>query len=151
MGRQANGAVLATMGETVGGGLACLPRTCARGVHAHSPSCAHQYPSARSHAHRRSPATARTQVIYTTACCAEKPSGDGSFVPLTVNYQERFSAAGKTRCGARMVVHVRGCVCGAGTWASGIITHTAVPVCTVVLCWPPSRMPPLRRCRQRPC
>jgi hypothetical protein len=38
-----------------------------------------------------------TQVIYTTACCAGKASGDGSFVPLTVNYQERFSAAGKTR------------------------------------------------------
>lgn len=51
IGRQANGAVLATMGETV---------------------------------------------IYTTACCAARPSGDGSFVPFQVNYQERFSAAGRT-------------------------------------------------------
>ncbi|GBF90656.1 polyribonucleotide nucleotidyltransferase [Raphidocelis subcapitata] len=51
IGRQANGAVMATMGETV---------------------------------------------IYTTACCANKPTGDGSFTPLQVHYQERFSAAGRT-------------------------------------------------------
>ncbi|KAF5828424.1 chloroplast polyribonucleotide phosphorylase [Dunaliella salina] len=38
-------------------------------------------------------------VIYTTACCSDKPTGDGSFVPLTINYQERFSAAGKTSGG----------------------------------------------------
>jgi hypothetical protein len=37
------------------------------------------------------------QVLYATACCGPKPQGDGSFVPLSVHYQERFSAAGKTR------------------------------------------------------
>jgi polyribonucleotide nucleotidyltransferase len=42
-------------------------------------------------------ATMGETVIYTTACCSNKPSGDGSFTPLTVNYQERFSAAGRTR------------------------------------------------------
>ncbi|KAF6256365.1 putative polyribonucleotide nucleotidyltransferase [Scenedesmus sp. NREL 46B-D3] len=51
IGRQANGAVMVTMGETV---------------------------------------------LYATACCSDKPQGDGSFVPLSVHYQERFSAAGKT-------------------------------------------------------
>jgi polyribonucleotide nucleotidyltransferase len=54
IGRQANGAILATMGDTV---------------------------------------------IYTTACCDTKPTGDGSFTPLQVHYQERFSAAGRTRFG----------------------------------------------------
>jgi polyribonucleotide nucleotidyltransferase len=38
-------------------------------------------------------------VIYTTACCDTKPTGDGSFTPLQVHYQERFSAAGRTRFG----------------------------------------------------
>ena len=38
-------------------------------------------------------------VVYTTACCAPVPSGDGSMVPFTVNYQERFSAAGRTSGG----------------------------------------------------
>lgn len=42
IGRQANGAVMATMGDTV---------------------------------------------IYSTACCSGSPVGDGSFLPLTVNYQ----------------------------------------------------------------
>ncbi|KAI8473323.1 MAG: chloroplast polyribonucleotide phosphorylase [Monoraphidium minutum] len=51
IGRQANGAIMATMGETV---------------------------------------------IYTTVCCDSKPTGDGSFTPLQVHYQERFSAAGRT-------------------------------------------------------
>ncbi|KIY96871.1 polyribonucleotidenucleotidyltransferase, partial [Monoraphidium neglectum] len=35
-------------------------------------------------------------VLYTTVCCENTPKGDGSFVPLQVNYQERFSAAGRT-------------------------------------------------------
>lgn len=38
-------------------------------------------------------------VVYATACCSAAPVGDGSFVPLTVNYTERFSAAGRTRWG----------------------------------------------------
>ncbi len=37
------------------------------------------------------------QVLYTTACCSLEATGDGSFIPLQVNYTERFSAAGKTR------------------------------------------------------
>lgn len=53
IGRQANGAIMATLGETV---------------------------------------------LYCTACCNGTPTGDGSMVPFTVNYQERFSAAGRTRC-----------------------------------------------------
>ncbi|KAK9829222.1 hypothetical protein WJX72_004572 [[Myrmecia] bisecta] len=35
-------------------------------------------------------------IIYTTACCSDEPQSDGSFVPLQVNYAERFSAAGRT-------------------------------------------------------
>ena len=36
-------------------------------------------------------------MLYTTACCnAGKPTDD-SFLPLTINYSERFSAAGRTR------------------------------------------------------
>lgn len=38
------------------------------------------------------------QVLYATACCTDHPVGDGSFTPLQVNYAERFSAAGRTRC-----------------------------------------------------
>jgi hypothetical protein len=37
------------------------------------------------------------QVVYATACCSNGPQGDGSFLPLSVHYQERFSAAGRTR------------------------------------------------------
>ncbi|MEW5317022.1 MAG: hypothetical protein WDW38_008355 [Sanguina aurantia] len=54
IGRQANAAIMATMGETT---------------------------------------------IYTTACCSPVATGDGSFLPLTVNYAERFSAAGRTSGG----------------------------------------------------
>ncbi|GLI65046.1 hypothetical protein VaNZ11_008469, partial [Volvox africanus] len=38
-------------------------------------------------------------MIYATACCSPSPTGDGSFLPLTVNYAERFSAAGRTSGG----------------------------------------------------
>lgn len=38
-------------------------------------------------------------LTYTTACCSPSPTGDGSFVPLTVSYAERFSAAGRTSSG----------------------------------------------------
>ncbi|DBA96171.1 TPA: hypothetical protein ACH3X1_015652 [Trebouxia sp. C0004] len=38
-------------------------------------------------------------VLYTTACCSLEATGDGSFIPLQVNYTERFSAAGKTSGG----------------------------------------------------
>lgn len=38
-------------------------------------------------------------VLYTTACSDPRSSGDGSFVPLTVSYHERLSAAGKTSGG----------------------------------------------------
>ena len=37
--------------------------------------------------------------LYTTACCSPSSSGDGSFVPLTVSYTEKFSAAGRTSSG----------------------------------------------------
>lgn len=36
------------------------------------------------------------KVIYTTACASEN-SGDGTFLPLTVSYSERFSSAGRVR------------------------------------------------------
>lgn len=42
-------------------------------------------------------ATMGGTVLYATACCTPGPSGDGSMVPFTVNYQERFSAVGRTR------------------------------------------------------
>lgn len=45
------------------------------------------------------------QVLYATACCGTKPQGDGSFLPLSVHYQERFSAAGRTRYRAYIAVH----------------------------------------------
>lgn len=38
-------------------------------------------------------------VIYTSVCVADDPSEPGDFFPLTVNYQERFSAAGRTSGG----------------------------------------------------
>ena len=38
------------------------------------------------------------QVLYATACCGDHAVGDGSFTPLQINYAERFSAAGRTRC-----------------------------------------------------
>ncbi|KAG2500423.1 hypothetical protein HYH03_001992 [Edaphochlamys debaryana] len=44
-------------------------------------------------------ATCGETVLYATACCAPVPTGDGSFVPFTVNYAERFSAAGRTSGG----------------------------------------------------
>ena len=40
-------------------------------------------------------------VMYVTACAGRDVTADGGFVPLTVNYQERFSAAGKTAGGYR--------------------------------------------------
>ena len=56
IGRQANGAVMVTEGETV---------------------------------------------IYTTICAGRDVTADGGFVPLTVNYQERYSAVGRTAGGYR--------------------------------------------------
>eukprot|EP00775_Hariotina_reticulata_P013098 gene13098-13225_t len=41
-------------------------------------------------------ATMGETVLYATACCGSSPQGDGSFIPLQVHYQERFSAAGRT-------------------------------------------------------
>ena len=40
-------------------------------------------------------------VMYTTICAGREVTADGGFVPLTVNYQERFSAVGKTPGGYR--------------------------------------------------
>jgi hypothetical protein len=40
-------------------------------------------------------------VMYTTVCAGREVTADGGFVPLTVNYQERFSAVGKTPGGYR--------------------------------------------------
>ena len=40
------------------------------------------------------------QMLYTTACCSQPPKGPSpGFIPLTVQYSERFSAAGRTRWG----------------------------------------------------
>ena len=38
-------------------------------------------------------------MLYTTICAGREATADGSFVPLTVNYSERFSAAGRTAGG----------------------------------------------------
>eukprot|EP01018_Ginkgo_biloba_P024138 Gb_15670 [translate_table: standard] len=38
-------------------------------------------------------------IIYTSVCMADDPSEPSDFFPLTVNYQERFSAAGRTSGG----------------------------------------------------
>ncbi|KAH6818620.1 polyribonucleotide nucleotidyltransferase [Perilla frutescens var. frutescens] len=38
-------------------------------------------------------------IIYTTVCLADVPNEPSDFFPLTVNYQERFSAAGRTSGG----------------------------------------------------
>ncbi|KAK2363374.1 putative polyribonucleotide nucleotidyltransferase 1, chloroplastic [Trifolium repens] len=35
-------------------------------------------------------------VLYTTVCLSDIPSEPSDFFPLSVNYQERFSAAGRT-------------------------------------------------------
>jgi polyribonucleotide nucleotidyltransferase len=39
--------------------------------------------------------------MYVTICAGRDVVADGGFVPLTVNYMERFSAAGKTSGGYR--------------------------------------------------
>jgi len=44
-------------------------------------------------------ATEGETIVYSTACASRDCTGDGSFVPLTVNYAERFSAAGRTSGG----------------------------------------------------
>ncbi|KAK3238713.1 Purine nucleoside phosphorylase [Cymbomonas tetramitiformis] len=44
-------------------------------------------------------ATEGDTMIYTTACFDEEVTGDGSFTPLTIVYQERLSAVGKTSSG----------------------------------------------------
>ncbi|WJX78540.1 polyribonucleotide nucleotidyltransferase [Trifolium repens] len=36
------------------------------------------------------------RVLYTTVCLSDTPSEPSDFFPLSVNYQERFSAAGRT-------------------------------------------------------
>lgn len=38
-------------------------------------------------------------IVYTTVCMADIPSEPSDFFPLSVNYQERFSAAGRTSGG----------------------------------------------------
>ncbi|CAM6094618.1 unnamed protein product [Calypogeia fissa] len=38
-------------------------------------------------------------VLYTTVCSSLDPTDPSDFIPLTVNYQERFSAAGRTSGG----------------------------------------------------
>ena len=62
------------------------------------------------------------QMVYTTACASPYPAGDGTFLPLTVNYQERFSAAGKTRC-----VHGASCVRLDGTQAAPLLAILGLP------------------------
>ena len=37
------------------------------------------------------------QAVYTTACCGNETVTQGSFAPFSVNYTERYSAAGRTR------------------------------------------------------
>ncbi|KAJ0014489.1 hypothetical protein Pint_20716 [Pistacia integerrima] len=37
-------------------------------------------------------------IVFTSVCLADIPSEPSDFFPLYVNYQERFSAAGRTRC-----------------------------------------------------
>ena len=44
-------------------------------------------------------ATEGETVLYTTVCASEEQPKDKSFLPLTVVYQERFSAAGRTASG----------------------------------------------------
>uniref|UniRef100_A0A803LS92 polyribonucleotide nucleotidyltransferase n=1 Tax=Chenopodium quinoa TaxID=63459 RepID=A0A803LS92_CHEQI len=41
----------------------------------------------------------RKRIVYTTVCMADIPSEPSDFFPLSVNYQERFSAAGRTSGG----------------------------------------------------
>lgn len=67
------------------------------------------------------------QVLYATACCGAKPQGDGSFLPLSVHYQERFSAAGKTRY--HLSVTVAGSVCTVAHRAAGLCTCRKAVVC----------------------
>lgn len=83
---------MATCGETVGAILFGHPAV--------FPTCGHPAVFPTSDAHTSAaPDTrfpAHVQMVYTTACCSNIATGDGSFVPLTVNYSERFSAAGRT-------------------------------------------------------
>ena len=71
IGRLANGAVMATQGDTVSLCMHCAAVTLsAETLH-------------------------RVQVVYATACTGEESLGN--FLPLSVSYSERFSAAGRTR------------------------------------------------------
>jgi hypothetical protein len=45
-------------------------------------------------------------MLYTTICAGREVTADGSFVPLTVNYSERFSAAGRTAGQGHTLVHL---------------------------------------------
>lgn len=37
------------------------------------------------------------QIVFTSVCLSDVPSEPSDFFPLSVNYQERLSAAGRTR------------------------------------------------------
>jgi hypothetical protein len=71
-------------------------------------------------------ATLGDTVIYTTACCSASPVGDGSFTPLQVHYQERFSAAGRTRYCFAFI----GSLCGVAVcrWINALCASPSSPL-----------------------
>ena len=83
IGRLANGAVTATQGGTV-----------RVGVRVWKAICQHMGPAELVMA--RKTHMTMVQVVYATACTGAEAAGD--FLPLSVSYAERFSAAGRTRC-----------------------------------------------------
>ena len=112
IGRQANGAVMLTMGKTVSTSScawdlldeetstflvklvfaqSCIP--CLQGAHDPQAPPTASGSEVQPGIHRYSNGL---QMLYATACCSSEPAGDGSFLPMTVNYSERFSATGRT-------------------------------------------------------
>ena len=96
IGRQANGSIMATCGETVRLSqrlVLIVTNIIILVIPLYSPMRQRQILSHLLNSYY----VPYLQMVYVTACCSDFPTGDGQFVPLTVNYAERFSAAGKTR------------------------------------------------------
>ena len=92
IGRQANGAIMITDGETVSFRFLSFHWTGIEQIFNQNPRCVL--------GHFTNPIgleVSLLQVLYTTACCDGDPVPQGGFSPFQVNYTEPFSAAGKTR------------------------------------------------------
>jgi hypothetical protein len=77
------------------------------------------------------------QVIYTTVCADADNASDGSFAALQIHYNERFSAAGRTRCASGMLL------------AAGYLRHRTAHRCGGAKAWQFNFFAPIN-CAQSP-